>query len=62
MTSEERRDMERLLTDAMAFLSDEKQEAILHLANHLAQHKLIRAAWVGEETNPEPCCGLVHLN
>ncbi len=62
MTSEERSKMEKLIAEALVFVSAEKQSAVLKMANHLREHKMLKAAWMSEEKNPEPCCWLVYLN
>lgn len=62
MTSEERSKMEKLIAEALVFVSADKQSAVLKMANHLREHKMCKAAWMGEEKNPEPCCWLVYLN
>ena len=62
MTSEERRKMEKLIAEALVFVSEDKQAAVLKMANHLREHKMAKAAWMEGCDNPEPCCALVYMN
>ncbi len=62
MTPEERRKMEKLISEALVFVSAEKQDAVLKMANHLREHKMCKAGWMQCDENPEPCCALVYLN
>jgi hypothetical protein len=62
MTPEERRKMEKLISEALVFVSAEKQDAVLKMANHLREHKMCKSAWLDDGENPEPCCALVYMN
>ncbi len=62
MLSDERRNMEKLISEALVFVSAEKQTAVLRMANHLREHKMCKAAWMQDTENPEPCCALIYLN
>lgn len=62
MTQEERSKMEKLISEALVFVSADKQSAVLRMANHLREHKMCKAAWLDDGENPEPCCALVYLN
>jgi hypothetical protein len=62
MSAEERRKMERLIAEALVFVSADKQAAVLRMAQHLREHKMAKAAWLEDCDNPEPCCALVYLN
>ncbi len=62
MSSEERQKMEKLIAEALVFVSAEKQAAVLRMANHLREHKMCKAAWMDDTDNPEPCCALVYMN
>jgi hypothetical protein len=62
MSPEERRKMEKLIAEALVFVSPDKQAAVLKMASHLREHKMCKAAWMEDCDNPEPCCALVYLN
>ncbi len=61
MTPEERRRKHRDVLDAFGRLNNENREKLLRYAEHLAEHKFLANAYMGDD-NPEPCCLLVNLN
>jgi hypothetical protein len=61
MSPEDRRRKQREVLDAFGKLNNENREKLLRYAEHLAQHRLLSNAYMGDD-NPEPCCLLVYLN
>jgi hypothetical protein len=61
MTPEDRLKKQREVLEAFSRLSSENKEKLLRYAEHLAEHKLLSHAYLGDD-NPEPCCLLTYLN
>jgi hypothetical protein len=61
MTADERRRKQREVLEAFSRLSSDNRDKLLRYAEHLAEHKMLSHAYMGQD-NPEPCCVLTCLN
>jgi hypothetical protein len=61
MSPEERRRKQLEVLNAFGKLNGENREKLLRYAEHLAEHKLLSNAYLGDD-NLEPCCLLTCLN